>query len=122
MLFISRKNKLLSILALLMAAVLCAPYAAFGAGPMLRSSGMPAVSGPRPAPTPAHDFRHPGFFVGDRFGGGAVVTVEQSQAAPVAAAEKPDNNRVYIPPHWVDGGSGVQLSVPGYWTDAAPRR
>ncbi len=24
-------------------------------------------------------------------------------------------NRIYVPPRWVDGGYGVQVSQPGYW-------
>jgi len=51
------------------------------------------------------------------------VTVTYQQ--PAAAAQpsesvqpsKPAENRIYVQPQWVDGGHGVQVLKPGYWTD-----
>lgn len=92
---------------------------AFGAGPALRSAG--AVSGMRAPSTFPRGFHNPLFFGSDGFGA-TEVTVQQFQSPPAPQASSPDKNRVYVPPQWVDGGFGVQISVPGHWVDAAPAR
>jgi hypothetical protein len=33
-------------------------------------------------------------------------------------SREPAANRIYVHPHWADGGHGVQVLVPGYWTGA----
>ena len=59
------------------------------------------------------------------FGGGGVVVDEQpviiiQQFASPATTEprEADTNRIYVQPRWVDGGYGVEVLQPGYWTDA----
>ena len=34
-----------------------------------------------------------------------------------AQPSEPAENRIYVEPRWVDGGYGVQVLQPGYWTD-----
>jgi hypothetical protein len=69
-----------------------------------------------------HDFvSHP--FNGFGFGGGIavseqpVVIIQQFQPAPVTESREPVENRIYVQPRWVDGGYGVEVLQPGYWTD-----
>ena len=45
-----------------------------------------------------------------------VAITQQSSSAPNTAASVPAEKRVYVQPHWVDGGYGVQVLQPGYWT------
>ena len=66
-------------------------------------------------------FLHP--FNGFGFVGGVggfseqpVVIIQQFQPAPTAEPSKPAENRIYVQPRWVDGGYGVQVLQPGYWT------
>ena len=59
-----------------------------------------------------------GFGCGFLGGGGIVgeqpvIIIQQFQ--PEAASEPA--NRVYVQPRWVDGGHGVQVLQPGYWTE-----
>jgi hypothetical protein len=66
-------------------------------------------------------FSHPfnGGFVG--VGGLSeqpVIIIQQFQPAPVTEPREPATNRVYVQPRWVDGGYGVEVLQPGYWTDA----
>jgi hypothetical protein len=44
------------------------------------------------------------------------LITQQSSSAPNTAASVPAEKRVYVQPHWVDGGYGVQVLQPGYWT------
>jgi hypothetical protein len=66
--------------------------------------------------------RHP--FTGFGFGGGVavseqpVVIIQQFQPVPITEPREPAPNRVYVQPRWVDGGHGVEVLQPGYWTDA----
>ncbi len=63
----------------------------------------------------------PGVFVGDGFFGGyggVTVTGEQGpQAAVIMQPQELIHKGRYVQPRWVDGGNGVQVSEPGYWTD-----
>jgi hypothetical protein len=61
--------------------------------------------------TPFHRF---GFFGGDGLDDQEVI-IQQPQSAPTTEPSEPTENRIYIPPRWVDGGYGVQVSTPGYW-------
>jgi hypothetical protein len=67
-------------------------------------------------------FSHP--FNGFGFGGGVVVSqqpvviIQQFQPTPITEPREPVTNRVYVQPRWVDGGYGVEVLQPGYWTDA----
>jgi len=56
-----------------------------------------------------------GFFGGDGLDDQGVTVIEQVQPAP-STEPKPAENRIYVPPHWVDGGYGVQVLQPSYWT------
>jgi hypothetical protein len=46
-----------------------------------------------------------------------VIIIQQFPPAPAVESKEPDTNRIYVPPRWVDGGYGVQVLEPGYWTD-----
>jgi hypothetical protein len=63
-------------------------------------------------------FHRRGFFDGEGFfdGGGGVITVEQPQPTVIMQAQQPIHKGSYIQPRWVDGGYGVQVLEPGYWT------
>ncbi len=144
--YVRGKNKgFLSILASVSFAVLALPCLALGAGRIgggsggfrassggfHSSSGSFHVSRPfgqqtqvhvsRPVRQQAHlrGFRRRGFFGGDGFfdGDGGVITVEQSETAAMVQPQQPVHKGRYVQPRWVDGGFGVQVSEPGYWTD-----
>ena len=66
-------------------------------------------------------FHGPLFFGAGGFGG-TEVTIQQFQSAPAAQTHMPDSNRVYVPPQWVDGGFGVQILVPGHWSETTAGR
>ena len=96
------------------------PYVAFGAhsfGGSARFSGSTinrhSFSRPFNRFGPFNDFGW--------FGGGGVIDeptviiIQQFQPAPIT---EPATDRIYVQPHWVDGGYGVQVLQPGYWTDA----
>jgi hypothetical protein len=97
---------------------LALPGGAFGAG---RSVG----HGGRPRPPVMHRenrFSHPfnrfGFGVHD-FDSQPVILIQQFLPATANEVREPAKNQVYVPPRWVDGGHGVEVLAPGYWTDAA---
>ena len=56
-----------------------------------------------------------GFLVGGGLGGTQVI-IEQSSPGPTVEPAKPANKGRYVPPRWVDGGYGVEILQPGYWT------
>jgi hypothetical protein len=116
------KNKgFLSIFALVSFAVLALPCLALGAGRAGGNSGGFGVSRPAGPQTHFHGFHGRGFIDGNGFfdgNGGVEVTVEQSQPTATSEPEKPAHKGRYVQPHWVDGGYGVQVLAPGYWTDA----
>jgi hypothetical protein len=55
------------------------------------------------------------FLIGDGLDAQQVVIVQQPQSAPTTESSEPTENRIYVPPRWVDGGYGVQVLKPGYW-------
>ena len=68
-----------------------------------------------------HFFPSP--FFGYGFGGGygvygeqPAIIIQQFQPPVFAQASEATENRVYVQPRWVDGGYGVQVLQPGYWT------
>jgi hypothetical protein len=74
-------------------------------------------------------FRRQDFFIrpfnGFGFVGGVggfseqpVIIIQQFQPAPNTEPRESATNRVYVQPRWVDGGHGVEVLQPGYWTDA----
>ena len=127
----------LLIFALVSFAVLALPCLALGAGRARGSSGsFHASSGgfhvSRPVGQQTHfrvsrpgqrthlqGFHRRGFFDGDGFvgGDGGVITVEQPQPTTIIQAQQPVHKSRYVQPRWVDGGYGVQVLEPGYWTD-----
>jgi hypothetical protein len=46
-----------------------------------------------------------------------VIIIQQVQPAATSEPREPAKNETYVPPHWVDGGHGVQVLKPGYWTE-----
>ena len=59
---------------------------------------------------------HRDFSDEDGLGVGVEITVKQS-SPPTAEPEKPAQMRWYVQPRWVDGGYGVEILKPGYWTE-----
>ena|SRR5918996_4793014 len=45
-----------------------------------------------------------------------VVIIQQFQPAAATEPSESTTNRVYVRPRWVDGGYGVEVLQPGYWT------
>ena len=59
--------------------------------------------------------------VAGRLGEQQTLIIQQVQPVPTYEAlesREPAAKRIYVHPHWADGGHGVQVLVPGYWTDA----
>jgi hypothetical protein len=82
--------------------------------------GNTVISSPAGRQTRLHGFHRRGFFVGDGFfggDGGVAVTGEQPQLTEIIQPQEPVHKGRYVQPRWVDGGNGVQVSEPGYWTD-----
>jgi hypothetical protein len=121
-----RKNRFSWLFALVTVTTLAVPYVAFGAGRASGRSGSFTASGMHGRPSFSHRFNRfdrfnrfgffdgDGFLDGDGFDDQQVVITQQSSSAPTTSA--PPENRVYVQPHWVDGGYGVQVLQPGYWT------
>jgi len=121
----SRKKRFRCLFALVTAIVLAVPYVAFGAGPTFGRSDSSTASGMHGRPSFSRGFDRFGFFDGGFFGGDGlddqqVVIIQQSAPAPTTEPSAPAENRIYVRPHWVDGGYGVQVLQPGYWT--TPKR
>jgi hypothetical protein len=57
------------------------------------------------------------FFDGGGLDGQQVVIIHQFHSQATGEPGKPTDNGIYVPPHWVDGGYGVQVLKPGYWID-----
>jgi hypothetical protein len=102
---------------------LAVPCVALGADRVSRNSGSASVSSQRRQQSFPHRF-HDSRFFSDDFGGAEVIIEQQSQSAPTTEPDKPTKKRIYVQPHWVDGGYGVEVLKPGYWTDVEkqPRR
>lgn len=74
-------------------------------------------SGIHGRPFSPHYFHGFEFFGGDGLDDEQIVIIQQSQPAPTANPSEPPENRVYVQPRWVaDGGYGVQVLQPGYWS------
>lgn len=110
-----RKKGFRYLFALVTVATLAVPYVALGAGPVFRNSGTPSVSSSHRQHSFSRPFHRFGFFGGDGLDDQGVTVIEQVQPAP-STEPKPAENRIYVPPHWVDGGYGVQVLQPSYWT------
>ena len=106
-----RKKGFRWLFALVTVTTLAVPYLAFGAGQSFGRSGSFTASR-------MHRDRF-GFFGGDGFDDQGVTIIQQSQSTPTTEPSAPTENRIYVSPHWVDGGYGVQVLQPGYWKQAA---
>jgi hypothetical protein len=87
------------------------PYLAFGATQSFGRSGRVGTSRML-----GHRF---GFFGADGLGDQGdqqVIIIQQSPPAPTAEPSESVENKIYVQPRWVDGGYGVQVLQPGYWT------
>lgn len=92
------------------------PDLAFSAARNPRSSARSRTPRPRPQhPHPQRFHRFPLWGAGG-VGDEQTIVIQQAQPAPTFESSAPATNRTYVPPRWVDGGNGVQVSVPGYWT------
>jgi hypothetical protein len=108
-----RKKGLLCLFALVTITTLAVSYVALGAGPAFRNSGTFSSSS-HGQHSFSHSFHRFGFFGGDGFDDQDVTITQPVQPAPSTEPE-PAENHIYVPPRWVDGGYGVQISQPGYW-------
>jgi hypothetical protein len=62
--------------------------------------------------------RELGFIGGHVIDTGGVIIVEVPSAAPAPfSSREPAHNGIYVDPQWVDGGHGVEILKPGYWSD-----
>jgi hypothetical protein len=114
------------------------PHLAFGAARSFGGSGRlgaPGVHRQQSFLRPFHGFDSSGRFGAHRahgqdffshgFGfvgvGGVseqpVIIIQQFQPAPATQPRESATNRIYVQPRWVDGGYGVEVLQPGYWTD-----
>jgi len=110
-----RKKGFRCLFALVTVTILAVPYLALGAGQSFGGSGSFTASRMHRQPSFSHPFHRFGFFGGDGLDDQDVTTsVQQVQPAPSTEPE-PTENRIYVPPHWVDGGYGVQVLQPSYW-------
>ena len=113
-----KKNGFRCLFASVTITTLAVSYVALGAGPAFRNSGTFSSSS-HGQHSFSHSFHRFGFFGGDGFDDQSVTIIQQSQSAPTTEPSEPTENRIYVPPHWVDGGYGVQVLQPGYWKQAA---
>ena len=94
------------------------PHVGSGADRTSSSSGRLRAPKTRPQHSPiSQRFHHPGFWGVGEVGEDQVIIIQQVQPVPTVESREPTTNRIYVLPRWVDGGNGVQVSVPGYWTD-----
>ena len=59
--------------------------------------------------------------VAGRLGEQQTIVLQQVQPVPTAESVESRESataRIYVQPRWADGGHGVQVLVPGYWTEA----
>jgi hypothetical protein len=105
-----RKKGFRCLFALVTVTTLAVPYLAFSAGQSFGRSGSFTASRMHP-----HRFGFLGLDgLGDQ-GDQQVIIIQPSQPAPTAEPSQPAENRIYVPPRWVDGGYGVQVLQPSYW-------
>jgi hypothetical protein len=61
-----------------------------------------------------------GFIGGHVIDAGDVVIIQVTSSAPNPSRE-PAQTGTYVDAQWVDGGHGVEILRPGYWSDAKQR-
>jgi hypothetical protein len=112
-----RKDGSWSVFVLLTIIILSVPYVAMGAGSAFKSADAVGISSAwHPHQPSRHVFHRPRFFRAPEVA--PEIIVEQFQSPPIVEPEKPVKHRVYVQPHWVHGGYGVEIFEPGHWTDA----
>jgi len=94
------------------------PDLAFSAARARSNSGRLRAPMTRPQRPRQQRFHPFGFWGASGVGDEQTIIIQQAQPAPTAESGPPVTNRTYVPPRWVDAGNGVQVSVPGYWTDS----
>jgi hypothetical protein len=95
------------------------PYFALGAARSFGGSGRFRGSTMHRQDFFTRPFNPFGFVGGDELGGDQVIIIQQFlQPAPATEPSESGENRIYVQPQWVDGGYGVQVLKPGYWTDS----
>lgn len=62
-----------------------------------------------------------GFIGGHVIDGGDVIIIQLPSAPPPNPSREPAQTGTYVDPQWVDGGHGVEILKPGYWSDAKQR-
>ena len=93
------------------------PYLAFGAARSFGSARSFRAPMMHRQNTFSHPFNRFGILGVHGLGGEQVIIIQQFQSPTANEAREPAKNETYVPPHWVDGGHGVQVLTPGYWTD-----
>jgi hypothetical protein len=97
---------------------LTVPYIAFAAARSFGGSGRFRASGihrPLNRFGPFNRFGFPwvGGVVDDEQ---PVIIIQQFQPAAATDPMEPAKKGIYVQPRWVDGGYGVEVLQPGYWT------
>jgi hypothetical protein len=103
--------------ALVTVITLALPGLVFGASQSFGRSGSFTASRMHSQPSFSHRSNRFGFFGADGLDDQQVVIIQQLPSAPTTEPSEPAENRIYVQPHWVDGGYGVQVLQPGYWID-----
>ena len=63
-----------------------------------------------------------GFIGGHVIDAGDVIVVQIPSAAPAPSpSREPAHTGTYVHPQWVDGGHGVEILRPGYWSNEKQR-
>lgn len=96
---------------------LTVPYLAFGAARSFGSAGSFRTPVMHRQNTFSHPFNRFGFLGVHELGSQQVIIIQQFQSPTANEAREPAKNATYVPPHWVDGGHGVQVLAPGYWIE-----
>ena len=83
------------------------PYLAIGAAHPAGGSGNFGAPRMHPEHSLSRPFHGPGFLGVGGLGGQQVIIIQQFQSPAASEPTESTNNKIYVPPHWVDGGHGV---------------
>jgi hypothetical protein len=92
------------------------PHLAFGAAHSFGGSRSFRAPGIHGQPFFSRTFHPFGFFGVGGVSEQPVIIIQQFQPAAATEPREPATNRIYVQPRWVDGGYGVEVLQPGYWT------
>ena len=108
-----RKKGFRCLFALVTVTILAVPYRCFRCGSLLsvNSGQLQRLRASHRQPSFSHPFHRFGFLVGMDSMIRTSPLFSRVQPAP-STEPKPTENRIYVPPHWVDGGYGVQVLQP----------